>query len=154
MFPADGGVNPALHRKHLAETSHGLKQRPGRPHIPSQRPPALLEGKMIRWIVLSGEGHCASAMAGTTRVCASGNPSSVSFRGLSSAGRAPDLHSGGHRFDPDRLHQIRSGFGVAHRLLELTICLLQIERLHQRVVGKAQNRQKLGSVAQVVRAHA
>lgn len=25
--------------------------------------------------------------------------------GLSSAGRAPDLHSGGHRFDPDRLHQ-------------------------------------------------
>ena len=28
--------------------------------------------------------------------------------GLSSAGRAPDLHSGGHRFDPDRLHQRRS----------------------------------------------
>ena len=27
------------------------------------------------------------------------------IRGLSSAGRAPDLHSGGHRFDPDRLHQ-------------------------------------------------
>ena len=30
---------------------------------------------------------------------------SVPVRGLSSAGRAPDLHSGGHRFDPDRLHQ-------------------------------------------------
>ena len=26
--------------------------------------------------------------------------------GLSSAGRAPDLHSGGQRFDPARLHQI------------------------------------------------
>ena len=43
-------------------------------------------------------------------------------RGLSSAGRAPDLHSGGHRFDPDRLHQIPSGFGAAYRLLGLTIC--------------------------------
>ena len=27
------------------------------------------------------------------------------MRGRSSAGRAPDLHSGGRRFDPDRLHQ-------------------------------------------------
>ena len=26
-------------------------------------------------------------------------------RGCSSAGRAPDLHSGGRRFDPDQLHQ-------------------------------------------------
>ncbi len=26
------------------------------------------------------------------------------LRGLSSAGRAPDLHSGGQRFDPARLH--------------------------------------------------
>lgn len=26
-------------------------------------------------------------------------------RGLSSAGRAPALQAGGHRFDPDRLHQ-------------------------------------------------
>ena len=26
--------------------------------------------------------------------------------GLSSAGRAPDLHSGGHRFDPGRLHHV------------------------------------------------
>ena len=25
--------------------------------------------------------------------------------GLSSAGRAPDLHSGGQEFDPPRLHQ-------------------------------------------------
>ena len=25
--------------------------------------------------------------------------------GCSSAGRAPDLHSGGRRFDPDQLHQ-------------------------------------------------
>ena len=27
------------------------------------------------------------------------------IRGLSSAGRAPALQAGGHRFDPDRLHQ-------------------------------------------------
>ncbi len=27
--------------------------------------------------------------------------------GLSSAGRASDLHSEGHRFEPDRLHHIR-----------------------------------------------
>src|SRR3954464_8785817 len=27
-------------------------------------------------------------------------------RGCSSAGRAPDLHSGGRRFDPDQLHQL------------------------------------------------
>ena len=27
------------------------------------------------------------------------------FGGCSSAGRAPDLHSGGRRFDPDQLHQ-------------------------------------------------
>ena len=26
--------------------------------------------------------------------------------GFSSAGRAPALHAGGHRFDPDKLHQI------------------------------------------------
>src|SRR3954447_5770805 len=27
-------------------------------------------------------------------------------RSCSSAGRAPDLHSGGRRFDPDQLHQL------------------------------------------------
>ena len=31
-----------------------------------------------------------------------------SLRGCSSAGRAPDLHSGGRRFDPDQLHQFRA----------------------------------------------
>ena len=35
------------------------------------------------------------------------------FRGCSSAGRAPDLHSGGRRFDPDQLHQFRSAGPVA-----------------------------------------
>ena len=30
-------------------------------------------------------------------------------RGCSSAGRAPDLHSGGRRFDPDQLHQCWRG---------------------------------------------
>ena len=31
--------------------------------------------------------------------------------GLSSAGRAPDLHSGGQRFDPARLHQFAPQIG-------------------------------------------
>src|ERR1022692_747475 len=31
-----------------------------------------------------------------------------SARGCSSVGRAPDLHSGGRRFDPDQLHQVLS----------------------------------------------
>ena len=31
--------------------------------------------------------------------------SSAKTGGCSSAGRAPDLHSGGRRFDPDQLHQ-------------------------------------------------
>ena len=30
-------------------------------------------------------------------------------RGCSSAGRAPALHAGGHRFEPDHLHQILGG---------------------------------------------
>ena len=41
------------------------------------------------------------------------------MRGLSSAGRAPALQAGGHRFDPDRLHHSRrfaaSNGGKAHR---------------------------------------
>ena len=31
-------------------------------------------------------------------------------RGLSSAGRATESHSVGHRFDPDRLHQLSASF--------------------------------------------
>jgi hypothetical protein len=33
------------------------------------------------------------------------SPQPPENRGCSSAGRAPDLHSGGRRFDPDQLHQ-------------------------------------------------
>ena len=38
-------------------------------------------------------------------------------RGCSSVGRAPDLHSGGRRFDPDQLHQAvnRSGLKTGQR---------------------------------------
>ena len=32
--------------------------------------------------------------------------------GCSSAGRAPDLHSGGRRFDPDQLHQIEAALAL------------------------------------------
>ena len=42
------------------------------------------------------------------------SPVRRSKRGLSSAGRAPDLHSGGRRFDPVRLHHLllRMGLGA------------------------------------------
>ena len=33
------------------------------------------------------------------------------IRGCSSVGRAPDLHSGGRRFDPDQLHQVATDVG-------------------------------------------
>jgi hypothetical protein len=41
-------------------------------------------------------------------------PQDARVRGLSSAGRASDLHSEGHRFDPDRLHH-RSVVGPSAR---------------------------------------
>ena len=34
-------------------------------------------------------------------------PSAVSLRGCSSAGRAPALHAGGHRFEPVHLHHLQ-----------------------------------------------
>jgi hypothetical protein len=66
--------------KHLAEFSHELTTRPSRPHIPSKDTGS--RERLTVFVDLASE------------------------RGLSSAGRAPDLHSGGHRFDPDRLHQM------------------------------------------------
>ena len=38
------------------------------------------------------------------------------IRGCSSAGRAPDLHSGGRRFDSDQLHQLPTGSGPVAQL--------------------------------------
>ena len=67
-----------------------------------------LEGKTVRWTVLSGEGHrqVAGMAPQARRLLFSAEPP---VRGLSSAGRAPDLHSGGQEFDPPRLHQVRVG---------------------------------------------
>ena len=52
--------------------------------------------------------HCRFQPIGETKVWhPAGHVSLLNiqyFRGLSSAGRAPDLHSGGQRFDPARLH--------------------------------------------------
>ncbi len=50
------------------------------------------------------EAEKATAVAGNARHSAHAISLPCTHRGLSSAGRAPDLHSGGHRFDPDRLH--------------------------------------------------
>ena len=63
-------------------------------------------------------------------------PREFSFRGCSSAGRAPDLHSGGRRFDPDQLHQVECAAAESDRL----------------VLAEAENR-VYGPVAQVARAH-
>jgi hypothetical protein len=98
-------------------------------------------------------------------------------RGLSSAGRAPALQAGGHRFDPDRLHQWRiasqsdcggsglalsgrrsrmgsagSAFGLVpncHRVAS-GVCLWQKPFARVEFAVRIQH----GSVAQVVRAHA
>ena len=56
-------------------------------------------------------------------------------RGYSSAGRAPALQAGGHRFDPDYLHQRKP------------------ERLGVELVSESA-RARFGLIAQVVRAHA
>ena len=37
-------------------------------------------------------------------------------RGVSSAGRAPALQAGGHRFDPGTLHQRSQGYGPIAQL--------------------------------------
>src|SRR5665811_2438319 len=40
-------------------------------------------------------------------------------RGCSSAGRAPDLHSGGRRFDPDQLHHLPARDEIARLFVGL-----------------------------------
>ena len=59
----------------------------------------------------------------------------LQIRGCSSAGRAPDLHSGGRRFDPDQLHQFDLLNGMSLRAFQR---------------GEDSNN---GPVAQLVRAH-
>ena len=41
-----------------------------------------------------------------TLACASSNLARAAIWGVSSAGRAPDLQSGGHEFDPRTLHDM------------------------------------------------
>ena len=47
-------------------------------------------------------------------------------RGLSSAGRAPALQAGGHRFEPCRPHLYRFGFADVAQLAEQLICNQQV----------------------------
>jgi hypothetical protein len=51
------------------------------------------------------------------------------IRGCSSVGRAPDLHSGGRRFDPDQLHQAGSGSGLAANAAVLRRAFFSPEQL-------------------------
>ena len=68
--------------------------------------------------------------------------------GLSSAGRAPDLHSGGQEFDPPRLHQASC---TARR--EALAVSSRSEGHEKGKLARSRPNQD-GSVAQVVRAHA
>jgi len=51
------------HRKHLAETSHGLKRGQAVLISLHNDPDRLVGGKTVRWTVLSGEGRRAGAVA-------------------------------------------------------------------------------------------
>jgi hypothetical protein len=56
------------------------------------------------------DGACSSAWLERTpdkREVDSSNLSRPTIRGCSSAGRAPALHAGGHRFDPVHLHHFK-----------------------------------------------
>lgn len=56
-------------------------------------------------------------------------------RGVSSAGRAPALQAGGHRFDPDTLHQLngsRRAQGSMKGLTSYTFSIHAVEKLHER----------------------
>jgi hypothetical protein len=56
----------------------------------------------------------------------------MASRGLSSAGRASDLHSEGHRFDPDRLHQgCSASLAPLAEPIELDLSRLRRDRLRQ-----------------------
>ena len=59
--------------------------------------------------------------------------------GRSSAGRAPALQAGGHRFDPDRLHhrRLRCKRRVPHGPVTAAIVCLQTMKAAPRMVGGA-----------------
>ena len=63
----------------------------------------------LRWLLISAPHEPRRVLPGRLS-CESRLSALPQFAGklwgLSSAGRAPDLHSGGQRFDPARLHQI------------------------------------------------
>ena len=70
--------------------------------------------------------------------------------GLSSAGRATESHSVGHRFDPDRLHHLR--FASMAQPIVLWFARLRRDRLHQRLCGeaaKSAGTQPSGALAQL-----
>ena len=88
---------------------------PDRPHVSSSsRPPRARRGFRRRF---AGPGDALGVRRRTPAARALDQRSGL--RGLSSAGRAAESHSAGHRFDPDRLHQrriaARTGDGEARR---------------------------------------
>ena len=77
--------------------STGLDYKIGAPGPPETEAPAA---KTCVGAAAVGQAHGLSPPA---------RRSETQIRGCSSVGRAPDLHSGGRRFDPDQLHQLRLG---------------------------------------------
>ena len=71
----------------------------------------------IRSDLLLGVSEVGMGFGAGPRARASNRPRLVFLtRGCSSVGRAPDLHSGGRRFDPDQLHQRRKPAGPVAQL--------------------------------------
>ena len=72
--------------------------------------------RCLRISLVFGLKRASSSVGQSTRLISVGSqvqilpgpPLSPTLRGRSSAGRAPDLHSGGREFDPLRLHHLFS----------------------------------------------
>src|SRR5438046_5351326 len=96
-------------------------------------PATLMRGKSKRLmqpfhhaVLVPGKCLPRSALAATIRAsrppeCCPDAPSSKPYLpeswGCSSVGRAPESHSGGHRFDPVQLHHLRNRLRAAERRL-------------------------------------
>jgi hypothetical protein len=118
--------------------THVLEQRSGRTLKPGQAVPISLRERS------PGRRHASRGFGRRVLV--------VRVRGLSSAGRATESHSVGHRFDPDRLHQNPGRSPVFWpRLSSLTCAPLRGDRLHHAVLRRSRRtaERQVGALAQL-----
>src|SRR5205085_2138583 len=95
LFAGEGPMRPVLEsqlaQRGLRETVLLLGHRADVPALLKRSTVALRRGAEAGRLTLTAEGDRAI--------------SRLPFRGISSAGRAPQWHCGGRRFDPAMLHQ-------------------------------------------------